>query len=158
MRRFALAALLTLGVAAASGAPPRHHALLGTWEYDPAASMFDGAIPYRSGTIRFEAVAAGIHVEARIVEGPGRELHFEYVDRGDGSFATVTDNPFYDAERTQWSKGKAERTERRGENVTGTTIMEVAGDGRSFVARADRTLPNGRRYRSAITWRRAAPR
>lgn len=164
MRRALLAALLVLGALAVSAmpavpaAPPRDHALVGTWEYDPAASMFDGAIPYRSATIRFEPTAAGIHVVAHIVEGPGRVLHFEYVDRGDGAFVPVTGNPFYDSQRTHWTAGKAERTERRGATVTGTTLMEVARDGRSFVARADRTLPNGRRYRSAITWRRVAER
>ncbi len=131
-------------------------ALLGSWVFDPATSSFDGGIPYQSGTLRFERTAGGIHVVAHIVEGNGRLLHFEYTDAGDGAVARVEGNPFYDGESTRWTRDGAERTERRGGTVIGVTAMQVAPDGRTLTARADRTRPDGRRYVSVIVWKRAS--
>jgi hypothetical protein len=150
------AALLLAAVSSAATAKPPATALLGSWVFDPAASRFDGGIPYQSGTLRFEAAAGGIHVVAHIVEGNGRLLHFEYVDAGDGAIARVDGNPFYDGETTRWRRNGAERTERRSGAVIGVTNMQVATDGRSFTARADRTRPDGRRYISVIVWKRAS--
>jgi len=146
----------TLLLAAAGAAEPQHHALLGSWDYDASRSTFDGGIPYRSGTIRLDALPTGIRVVAHIVEGTGRVLHFEYVDPGDGRFVRVDGNPFYDSESTRWSAGAAVRTERRDGKIIGTTRMEVDADGGAFLARADRTRPDGLRYVSVIAWTRAA--
>jgi hypothetical protein len=130
-------------------------ALLGSWEFDPAKSMFDGAMPYRSGTYTFRNTSEGVQVVAHIIEGNGQVLHFEYVDRQDGSFVHVTGNPFYDSESTHWSgAGFATRSERRNSAVTGKTDMTVSMDGKSFTASASRTLPDGRLYISKIVWRR----
>ena len=136
---------------------PRH-ALIGTWECDPTKSTFNGAIPYRSATSKFIAVEKGTHVIVDIIEANGVALHFEYVDKGDGTFVPVRGNPFYDNQSTTWpDRYTARRTERRGEKVTGATIMTVAKDGKSYVARASRIRPDGKPYTSVIHWNRVGP-
>ena len=148
-----LAALLS--GAGAAGEMPRNHGLLGEWRFDPAASRFDGGIPYTRATSRFTATAACIQVVVEIVEGNDRRIRFEYCDRGDGSDAAVKGNPFYETESTLWPTAAiAVRSEKRGGTVTGTTTMTVAEDGKSYTATASRTRPDGIRYNSTIVWRR----
>ena len=146
--------LATLGAATPKGAGT----LLGSWQFNPTKSSFRGASPYRSATYTFKDTEHGVHVVAHIIEGRNRTLHFEYVDRMDGSFVPVDGNPFYDSESTVWKDAyTAERRERRGGEVTGTTVMTVAKDGRSFTATASRTLPRGGVYTSTIVWNRIDP-
>lgn len=148
--------LLSAASAAGDGAP--RHALNGTWICDPSKSTFNGAMPYRSAVSKFVAVENGTHVEVDIIEANGVALHFEYSDAGDGVFVPVYGNPFYDSQSTVWlDKYTAKRTERRGGKVTGTTIMTVAADGKSYVARASRTRPDGKLYTSVIHWDRSDP-
>lgn len=153
------AVVLALPLLAAASAPdrsPPRNTLIGTWECDPSRSTFNGAMPYRSATAKFEAVARGTHVTVDIIEANGVALHFEYVDAEDGTFVRVYGNPFYDSESTVWlDQQTARRTERRGDTVTGTTTMTVAVDGKSYVARASRTRPDGKLYTSAIHWDRS---
>jgi hypothetical protein len=149
-----LAWMLITAAGATDVSSPRS-ALIGTWECDPAKSTFNGAMPYRSATAKFTTVAEGTHVSVDIVEANGVALHFEYVDPEDGAFVRVYGNPFYDNESTVWlDEHTAKRTERRGENVTGATTMTVAVDGKSYVARATRTRPDGKLYTSVIHWDR----
>jgi hypothetical protein len=149
--------VLLAGAAALAAAPALNSPLLGAWEYEPTQSTFDGGIPYRSGTLRFEAAPGGIRVSAHIIEGTGRVLHFEYLDRGAGRFERVEGNPFYDSESTRWSASGCVRTERRGTQIIGTNSMQLSADRRSLLARADRSRPDGRRYVSVIAWRRLGP-
>jgi hypothetical protein len=161
-RRAALGALLALGAAlacAASGAgtPRGAGAFLGSWQFDPAKSSFHGAVPYESAVYTFRDTHEGVHVIAELHEA-GRVLHFEYVDRQDGTFVPVTGNPFYDSESTRWTDARtATRTERRAGHVTGQTRMTVSPDGQSLTAVASRTLPDGRLYESRIVWNRRKP-
>ena len=160
--RLLAAALLAAPLLIASGAPPDggspHNALTGAWECNPSKSTFKGAMPYRSATSKFVAVDGGTHVTVDIIEANGVALHFEYRDAHDGVFVPVIGNPFYDNQSTIWlDKHTARRTERRGETVTGTTIMTVAPDGMSYVARASRTRPDGKLYTSVIHWDRTGP-
>lgn len=155
----ALAALFVFSATAASGGndPLRQHALLGEWQFDPQASRFDGGVPYTRAKARFTATAACIEVKVEIVEGNDRHIDFEYCDRGDGSDAPVKGNPFYDAETTAWPNPRtAVRMEKRAGKVTGTTMMTVAEDGKSYTATASRTRPDGIRYTSVIVWKRVA--
>lgn len=163
MRTVTMAMIATVVLAGASLAAaeaaerdkPRN-ALIGTWACDPSISTFNGAMPYRSATAKFIEVERGTHVIVDIVEANGVPLHFEYIDTEDGTFVPVHGNPFYDNESTVWvDERTARRTERRGEEVTGTTIMTVAPDGKSYVARSSRTRPDGRLYTSLIHWKRA---
>jgi hypothetical protein len=145
-----------LAGAAASAVVDGRHALIGTWRFDPTASRFDGGVPYESATARFIATPSCIHVAVEIVEGRGRRLRFEYCDATDGTYVPVRGNPFYDSESTQWpDRRTAVRTERRGAQVTGTTAMSVAADGRSYTATSSRLRPDGVRYTSVIIWRRS---
>lgn len=157
--RFSVAALLVLPLLIAAGVPdpdPPRNALIGTWECDPSKSTFNGAMPYRSATYKFTAVEQGTHVAVDIIEANGVALHFEYRDAEDGVFVPVHGNPFYDNQSTVWlDERTAKRTERRGDKVTGTTIMTVSADGKSYVARASRTRPDGKPYISVIHWDRA---
>lgn len=152
-----LAAPLLIAAAAPDGGSPRN-ALIGTWECDPSKSTFNGAMPYRSATSKFAVVEQGTHVIVDIIEANGVPLHFEYRDAEDGTFVPVHGNPFYDNQSTVWlDQHTAKRTERRGEKVTGTTVMTVAADGKSYVARASRTRPDGKLYTSEIHWIRSGP-
>jgi hypothetical protein len=154
IKTFAVLATL-LSITCNAGMPKGAGALLGSWEFDSGRSMFDGAMPYRSGTYTFSNTSEGVRVVAHIIEGNGQVLHFEYVDRQDGTFAHVTGNPFYDSESTQWSNaGYASRSERRNGTITGKTDMTISSDGKSFTASARRTLPDGRLYISKIVWQR----
>jgi len=151
------AALFSVFIAgsSASGEIPRHHALLGQWQFDPTASRFDGGIPYTRATSRFSATRSCIQVVVEIVEG-NRHIKFEYCDRGDGSDAAVKGNPFYATENTRWPTPRiAVRTEKRDGIVTGTTTMTVAEDGNSYTATASRSRPDGIRYNSTIVWKRS---
>lgn len=154
LRSLSISAALVFLSASAHAAPPRTHALIGTWAFDASASSFDGGIPYRSGTLRFEVVPGGIRVVVHIVEGTGRPLDFEYVDPADGTFATVVGNPFYDSESTHWLPDGCDRTERRAGKVTGVNVMRLSADRRSLISKADRIRPDGQRYVSAIAWSR----
>jgi hypothetical protein len=157
--RATAAVLGALLCGASAGEVPRNHALLGDWQFDPAASRFDGGIPYTRATSRFTATPRCIQVVVEIVEGNDRHIRFEYCDRGDGSDAAVKGNPFYEAESTVWLVRRiAVRSEKRGGVVTGTTTMAVAEDGKSYTATASRTRPDGIRYNSTIVWRRLRPR
>ncbi|HVY82956.1 MAG TPA: hypothetical protein VG994_18360 [Steroidobacteraceae bacterium] len=152
-------ALCAAFIAGANGTAPRDHALLGEWRFDPSASRFDGGIPYTRATSRFTATAACTQVVVEIVEGNDRHIRFEYCDPGDGSDAPVTGNPFYDAESTVWpTRYIAVRTEKRHGVVTGTTMMSVAEDGKTYTATASRKRPDGIQYNSTIVWRRVEPR
>jgi hypothetical protein len=132
-------------------------AFAGRWQFDPAKSAFRGAVPYERAVYTFRNTREGVHVTAEIVEA-GRVLHFEYIDRQDGTFVPVTGNPFYDSESTTWTDTRtAIRTERRADRVTGKTTMTVAPDGKSLTATASRTLPDGRLYESRIVWNRREP-
>jgi len=154
IKTYAVLATL-LSITCDAEVPKGAGALLGSWEFDSGESMFDGAMPYRSGTYTFSNTSEGVRVVAHIIEGNGQVLHFEYVDRQDGTFVHVTGNPFYDSESTQWSgAGVATRSEQRNGKVTGKTDMTVSMDGKSLTASASRTLPDGRRYISKIVWRR----
>lgn len=154
----AVAVSATLMVTVTAATPKGAGALLGSWQFDPTKSSFRGAIPYRSATYTFKDTKDGVHVIAHIIEGANRTLHFEYVDRMDGTFVPVIGNPFYDSESTVWKDAHtAERRERRGDEITGTTVMTVAKDGRSFTATARRTLPRGGVYTSTIVWNRIDP-
>jgi hypothetical protein len=138
--------------AAASVAP---NALIGSWQFDPTGSSFVGGVPYRSGSAMFTIARQCMQVVVDIVEITGAALHFEYCDVGNGSYVTVTGNPFYDNESTTWiDRLTARRTERRGQSVTGTTMFKVAPDGRSYVTTASRTRPDGQLYTSVIHWKR----
>lgn len=154
-----IAALIYIALLAAApthAGPTASDALLGQWVFDASRSMFDGAMPYRSGRYTFTRTAEGVHVLAEIVEANGQPLRFEYVDREDGSFVPVSGNPFYDSQSTTWGDSRtAVRTEQRQGEVTGTTTFSVSSDGRSYTARASRRLPNGRLYTSVIFWNRA---
>jgi hypothetical protein len=155
----ALGATLLLAGAGAGGEIPRQHALLGEWQFDLAASRFDGGIPYTRATSRFTATAACIQVVVEIVEGNDRHIRFEYCDRGDGSDAAVKGNPFYQTESTLWPTPRiAVRSEKRGGVITGTTTMTVAEDGKSYTATASRKRPDGIQYNSTIVWRRVGSR
>jgi hypothetical protein len=155
---FTLIASACLVSTANAAEPEGAGALLGIWQYDGTKSSFRGAIPYQSATYTFKNAADGVHVVAHIIEGRNQALHFEYLDRFDGTFVPVTGNPFYDSESTVWKDAHtAERTERRDGQVTGTTVMTVSEDGRTFTATASRTLPNGRIYTSTIVWNRIDP-
>jgi hypothetical protein len=143
--------------ASAAGRARGAGAFLGSWQFDPAKSSFRGAIPYESAVYTFRDTREGVHVIAEIHEA-GRVLHFEYVDRQDGTFVPVTGNPFYDSESTSWTDARtATRTERRAGHVTGQTTMTIAPDGKSLTAVASRTLPDGRLYESRIVWNRREP-
>jgi hypothetical protein len=157
-RAVALALCAAL-IGGANGATPTDHALLGEWRFDPAASRFDGGVPYTRATSRFIATATCIQVVVEIVEGNDRHIRFEYCDRGDGSDAAVNGNPFYETESTVWPTRRiAVRTEKRRGVVTGTTMMTVAEDGKSYTATASRKRPDGIQYNSTIVWRRVEPR
>jgi hypothetical protein len=148
-RRGAVAAVFAAFVTGAvcAGEVPRGHALLGSWQFDPQASRFDGGIPYTRATSRFTATPACIQVVVEIVEGNDRHIRFEYCDRGDGSDAVVSGNPFYVAESTVWPTPRvAVRSEKRGGRITGTTTMTVAEDGHTYTATASRIRPDGIRY------------
>ena len=152
-----LATTLLTAADTPGGETPRN-ALIGSWECDTTRSTFTGAMPYRSAQSRFAAVQEGTQVVVDIVEANGTTLHFEYRDPEDGTFVPVHGNPFYDNESTVWvDEYTAQRTERRGDKVTGVTTLTVAADGKSYVARAQRTLPNGRIYTSEIHWKRVEP-
>lgn len=153
-----LAAMAFMLNAAMAAQPKGAGAFEGGWQYDPKHSSFRGAIPYNKATYTFTNTARGVHVVVDILEGRNTNLHFEYVDKFDGKFVPVTGNPFYDAQSSVWKDARTlERTERRGDEVTGKTLFTVAEDGKSITATASRTLPNGRIYTSSIVWNRIEP-
>jgi hypothetical protein len=132
--------------------------LEGTWQYDPTKSTFRGAIPYNKATYVFKQTPDGVHVVVDILEGRNTNLHFEYVDKFDGKFVPVVGNPFYEWQSSVWKDARTlERSERRGEEVTGKTQFTVAEDGKSMTATASRSLPDGRIYTSTIVWNRVEP-
>lgn len=161
--RFSIAALTAVALTMLAGgawseAAPRTTPLTGTWRYDPAKSEFSGANPYKTATASFTPAEGGTKVVIDIVEGRDVKLHIEYVDPEDGTFVPVIGNPFYDSESTVWiSKNVARRTERRGGKVSGETTMTVASNGKSFVATASRTRPDGKLYTNKIHWDRVYP-
>lgn len=163
-RRASVKALLAGALVAVSLLPPGSlagpaavgpHALVGDWEFDPLASEFRGAIPYREAQISFSRIGRCIAVRQRILEGTARELVFSYRDCQDGQRSSVTGNPFYDSQSTRWpDRHTAIRTEYRGTATSGSTTMVVSPDGKTYRATASRTLPNGRLYSSTIVWKR----
>jgi hypothetical protein len=148
--------LALAGIAAhALPAEPRANRLLGTWEYDPTGSSFAGRAPYRSARLTFSAVADGVQVTSDVVVANGRLFQFRYAGPEDGTFVTVSGNPYYDSASTVRGDDRTIiRTERRADKVVGVTTMQVSEDGKTLTANARRTVPEGTLYTSRITWRR----
>jgi hypothetical protein len=135
-----------------------HGSLLGTWEIDPSSSLYKGRAPLKSGTMRFEEHADGVHVVCDVMTASGIPFHFEYQGSEDGSVHPVTGNPYYDSESTTWTDANtATRTEIRGGRVIGSSTMTLAADGKSFTAISQRSAPeDGHLYTSTIVWKRKA--
>lgn len=141
----------------AGAAPPRKNPFLGEWTYVAAGSKFAGRAPYRSATVSFAADGGGMRVTEDVVTANGARFPFEYTDPMDGTYVTVRGNPYYDSESSTWTDARTvTRTERRGGTQTGTTVMTMAPDGRSFTADAKRTVPEGGVYTAYVVWKRAA--
>jgi hypothetical protein len=158
-RTACLCAAALMATTLVTAAPQQRSPLLGTWEADISRSTFQGRAPYRTGRITFAAAdAAKVHVECDVVTASGAAFHFEYQGPEDGTDVPVTGNPYYTSASTTWSNNRtAVRTERRAGMVTGTTIMVVARDGKSFTASSRRTTPeDGHLYISVILWKRVA--
>ena len=158
-KNIAAGCLLALAAMAALAAPPQAaNPLLGTWQYDPAGSKFVGRAPYQRATITFAAEAGGVRVTEEVVTANGAKFVIDYVDPQDGTYVPVKGNPYYDTESTTATGQRSyTRTERRAGKDTGTTVMVVAPDGKSFTADANRIVPEGHLYHAFVGWRRTPP-
>lgn len=152
----ALGALAGIAAIAACAAPPVPSPLLGTWEADVSQSTFQGRAPYRTGKMTFiQTDDQKVRVIVDVVTASGTPFHFEYEGPEDDSVVPVKGNPYYDSASNVWTDERTlRRTERRDGKITGSTTMEVAPDGRSFVAKGQRLTPDGVNYVTSITWRR----
>jgi hypothetical protein len=151
-----LLALAALAALVTRAAPPvTKHPLLGTWQYVAEGSKFVGRAPYQGAMITFAAEAGGLHVTEEVVTANGAKFVIDYVDPMDGTFVPVKGNPYYDTQSTTATgKRTYTRKERRAGQDTGTTVMIVARDGKSFTADANRMVPEGRMYHAFVVWRR----
>jgi hypothetical protein len=156
--RLAVAALALGTFGLAGGKEPQHGSFVGTWQIEPLSSQYKGRAPLKSGTMRFEAAAHGIHVVCDVMTASGIAFHFEYQGPEDGSVHPVSGNPYYDSESTAWSDPTtAKRTEIRAGKTIGTSTMTLAADGKSFTAVSQRSAPeDGHLYTSTIVWKRVA--
>lgn len=152
----ALGALAGIAAIAACAAPPVPSPLLGTWEADVSQSTFQGRAPYRTGKMTFiQTDDQKVRVIVDVVTASGTPFHFEYEGPEDDSVVPVKGNPYYDSASNVWTDERTlRRTERRDGKITGSTTMEVAPDGRSFVAKGQRLTPDGVNYVTSIVWRR----
>lgn len=152
----ALGALAGIAAIAACVAPPVPSPLLGTWEADVSQSTFQGRAPYRTGKMTFiQTDDQKVRVIVDVVTASGTPFHFEYEGPEDDSVVPVKGNPYYDSASNVWTDERTlRRTERRDGKITGSTTMEVAPDGRSFVAKGQRLTPDGVNYVTSIVWRR----
>lgn len=152
----ALCGLASVFTIVASAAPPSPSPLLGKWEADVTQSTFQGRSPYRTAHMTFSAAGADrVRVIVDVVTASGVPFHFEYEGREDDTVVPVKGNPYYDSASNVWKNERTlKRTERRAGKVTGTTVMEIASDGKSFVAKAERLTPDGVNYVTFIVWKR----
>jgi hypothetical protein len=158
MLGFAGIALAAMLAGLASAASPRPHPLSGSWEADIASSTFKGRAPYRTGRMTFIVTKDSVRVAADVVTANGAKFHFEYSGPEDGSLLEVSGNPYYDTASMAWADAQTlVRTERRAGKITGTTVMKIADDGKSFTASSSRSTPeDGHLYASVILWKRIA--
>lgn len=152
----ALGALAAIAAVTTLAAPPVPSPLLGTWEADVSQSTFQGRAPYRTGKMTFiQTDDQKVRVIVDVVTASGTPFHFEYEGPEDDSVVPVKGNPYYDSASNVWTDERTlRRTERRDGKITGSTTMEVAPDGRSFVAKGQRLTPDGVNYVTSIVWRR----
>lgn len=155
-RMTALGGLATLAAMTALAAPPLTSPLLGTWEADLNSSTFQGRAPYRTGKMTFmQTDEQNVRVIVDVVTASGTLFHFEYEGPEDDSVVPVAGNPYYDSASNVWTDERTlRRTERRAGKITGSTTMEIAPDGNSFIAKGERLTPDGVNYVTSITWRR----
>jgi hypothetical protein len=155
-RMTGLGGLAALFTAMTLAAPPAPSPLLGTWEADVTHSSFQGRAPYRSGKMTFTAVdTQKIRVVVDVVTASGVPFHFEYEGPEDDTVVPVEGNPYYDSASNAWTdKRTLKRTERRAGVVTGTTVMQIAPDEKSFTAQGQRLTPDGVNYVTSIVWKR----
>ena len=140
----------------ALAAPLSPSPLIGTWEADLSQSTFQGRAPYRTGRMTFSAVdEQKVRVVVDVVTASGVPFHFEYEGPEDDTVVPVTGNPYYDSASNAWTdKRTLKRTERRAGKITGSTAMQLAADGKSFTAKAERLTPDGVNYVTSIVWKR----
>jgi hypothetical protein len=147
--------LMCLSITACA-APSKESPLLGKWQADVAASSFQGRQPYRSGEMTFTAVDGNtVRVVSTVVTFNGMTFKFEYQGPEDDTVVSVKGNPYYDEASNVWTDARTlKRTERRKGEITGTTVMELAADGKTFTAKGERLTPDGVNYVTSIVWRK----
>jgi hypothetical protein len=69
---------------------------VGTWKMNAAKSKFGDQQPYKSDTVRFEAIDNGVKVVADAVDAEGKALHEEVTAKYDGKDYPYPGNPHAD--------------------------------------------------------------
>ena len=123
-----LVGLLVGGVVAQT--PDPH---IGSWKLNPAKSKYDPGPAPKSGTTKWEMVAAGIKVTAEDVQADGTTRHWETTTNYDGKDYPVTGNsPNGDTvARTRVDARTIQSVSKKGGKVTVTQTSVVAPDGKT---------------------------
>jgi len=111
-------------------APDAH---VGVWKLNPAKSKYEPGPSPKSGTSRWEVVAAGIKVTSEDVLADGTTRHWESTANYDGKDYPVTGNsPNGDTlARTRVDARTIKTISKKGGKVTTTQTSVVAPDGKT---------------------------
>ena len=122
-----LLAALAVNFAAAAADPQS-----GTWKMNPAKSKYSPGPAPKSLTVKVEADANHVKINADGINGDGSELHVAYDAKFDGKDYPATGLPNADAVSVKRLKGGAvESTQKKAGKVTMTITSTVSKDGKT---------------------------
>jgi hypothetical protein len=150
-----LVAVVALGLVVGSTALAQsNNPEVGSWKLNVAKSKFSSGTAIKSGTIKVEAVDAGVKQIVDTVGADGTARHYEYTVNYDGKDSPVVGNsPYGDmTARTRVDATTTRSVNKKGGKVTTTQTTVVSSDGKTRTVTTKGTNVLGQATDNVTVW------